>query len=232
MRMVQMPKEMDQGLKQKLWMSNRFLQAVFFTLIFFGLATYLYFRLWSPEWLTLTIPVILISALYPIGFNYPFRSFTSLRNVPGLKLILISASWSYVTYLIPAFCFSDAAVDIKEFVFRTFLVAALVIPFDIRDKDLDMEKMKTLPQTVGENKSKYIAFACVLIYGIWKVSQYYFFQTIDLYLLVSWSMALIIASSLIPRMHTRRSELYCGFWVESVPVFAAITLFLITQLKA
>lgn len=232
MRIVQMPKELDEDLKQKLWISKRFLQAIFFTVIFLLAALYFYVEIFSLKLIGYTAPAFLLAFLYPIGFNHPFKSFSSLRNAPGLKLFLISISWAYISFLLPLLVFDKfCPFGIYEFVFRSALVAALVIPFDIRDIPLDGEEMQTLPQKIGEKSSKWVACILMASYILWKIVQYFFFQT-SLALALAWLIGGVFGVWIISRMNSRRSELYCGFWVESIPIFSAIILFVLSFLLA
>lgn len=232
MRIIQMPKNMDKELKQKLWMSKRFLEAIFFTFVFLLLAFYFYFEIFTVQLVLATAPAFLVAFLYPIGFNHPFKSFSSLRNTPGLKLFLIAVSWAYVSFLLPLLVFeSFTSVSFVEFIFRSALVAALVIPFDIRDIPLDGEEMQTLPQKIGEKSSKWVACILMASYVLWKVFQYSFFQG-SLNLAIAWLVSGLIGIWLISRMNSKRSELYCGFWVESIPIISAIILFVLSDLLA
>ncbi len=232
MRIVQMPKDLNEELKQKLWMSKRFLQAIIFTALFLVAALFFYIEILSAKLVWYTAPAFLLAFLYPIGFNHPFKSFSSLRNAPGLKLFLISASWAYISFLMPLLVFQEFnPIAIGEFVFRSAIVAALVIPFDIRDIPLDGEEMQTLPQKIGEKYSIWVACILMSSYVLWKITQYFFFNG-SLQLAISWIIAGAFGIWLISRMNSRRSELYCGFWVESIPIFSAIILFVLSFLLA
>lgn len=232
MRIVQMPKELDEKNRQKFWMRDRSNQAMIFTMFFFSAALYFYIRLWSLSWILITSPAIIVSLLYPLGFKNPFTSFTSLRNIPGLKLFLISASWAYISYLIPVLVFGVFHENVfLEFFFRIFFVAALVIPFDIRDKSLDLDNMKTLPQKYGVWKSKFIAIIFVFAYLIWKFVQLKS-TNIELELFVAWFISSLAALVLILRMNSKRSELYCGFWVEAIPIIGMLILIMQTHMLA
>lgn len=232
MRIVQMPKELNQDLKQKFWMGKRFLQALFFTSIFLLLAAFFYSQIFSIELFLATAPAFIIAFLYPIGFNHAFKSFSSLRNTPGLKLFLISVSWAYISFLMPTLVFGRLEVSvIYEFVFRIAMVAALVIPFDIRDIPIDGEEMQTLPQKIGASKSKLVACLLMLSYILWKWWEFAFFEA-SFSLAIAWLISGLIGIWLICRMNSKRSELYCGFWVESIPILTTIILFGLTDLLA
>jgi 4-hydroxybenzoate polyprenyltransferase len=227
MRIVQIPDHMDDRNFQKFWLNRHLVQALFFTTVFSVFSAYFYFQLFSLKWVVLSSPAILVSILYPLGFKNPFRSFTSLRSVPGLKLLLIAVSWSYITHLIPVLLFDTLDwLSGLEFVFRSVFVAALVIPFDIRDLGIDESSMKTLPQTFGIHKAKLIAFVFTGIYLLWKGIEYQLGVVSTSYFL-SWVGGILFLCVLIFRMNNKRSELYCGFWIEATPIVVAILLLLL-----
>lgn len=229
MRIVQMPSDLDQKNHQKFWMNTHLMQAVFFTLVFSILSFILFLDFASWRWVWLMAPAVIVSMLYPLGFKNAFRSFTSLRNVPGLKLILISVSWSYVTYIIPVLLMDQLSlIDIIEFIARSFFIAALIIPFDIRDLQIDDEHMRTLPQRLGIKKSRQLAILFSLIYMAWKLFEYNL-GLMEIGLLASWFVAVAYVIFLVARMNGRKSELYCGFWIEATPIIATLTI-LVLQL--
>jgi 4-hydroxybenzoate polyprenyltransferase len=99
----------------------------------------------------------------------------NLRKTAGLKQFYIALIWVMVCIVIP-FMFEEASFSgsrnfqkdqwlyiISQFCF----IAALCIPFDIRDVEKDkLERTKSLPVTVGVKNSKYIGIGLMLIYFI------------------------------------------------------------------
>ena len=92
--------------------------------------------------------------LYPIPFILKRRG-GGLRSIPGLKLILIALVWAYVTAVIPAL---RAGEDwYWPFIERFLWTAALTIPFDVRDAELDANAIRTLPHLIGAKNSVWAA---------------------------------------------------------------------------
>ncbi len=195
--------------------------------LFFGIATTIIFReIYSPELIMWLVFPVLVSGMYPVSFKNPFSGFTSLRTFPGLKMFLISFTWSYVTVLIPHGVYGEITAETWfEFIFRAILLLGLVIPFDIRDEVMDEPAMRTLPQVMGADKAKSLALFCVAVYQLWLVARFYFFD----FSLVS-TLALIIGFEigflLIRGSGLHRKEHYYSFWLEATPIFAALLLVL------
>jgi len=120
---------------------------------------------------------ILLIFLAIISFFYSIPLFTigdqkfGLRNIPGLKQFLITLVWTMSTVLLPileahANHLTDISMrDTTILIGKRFLfIAALTIPFDIRDLFEDRQSgLKTVPVVWGE-KNAYL-FCQVLLVG-------------------------------------------------------------------
>lgn len=166
------------------------------------------------------LPAVLVAGLYPIAFPNPMHSFSSLRNLPGLKLLIISACWVYITFIIPLLMQGIAlgGEQIAEGFFRLLFVAAITIPFDVRDMPFDRPELKTLPQQIGARRA--IIWAC---FGI---GLYQFWLTVRLLFLnlesanyLGWMLGLELGYWLVKGVNKKRSDAYVSFWVEGIPLF-------------
>ncbi len=231
MRLVQIHSYSDtHGVNQKFWLKQHFLQASFFTVVFSFLGAWFYFDLFSWRLAALTALPAVVSFFYPLSFRYPLRSFTSLRSVPGLKVMLIAGSWAYITQILPVIYWSQAeTADWIEFFMRTLFIVALIIPFDIRDIQMDDQHLRTIPQIFGVERSKQLALIMIITYAVWKVIEVAQGR-MEVYEGLAWILGLLYSSFLIFRMHTKRSELYCGFWIEGTPVLIVMMMILFSIL--
>ncbi len=109
--------------------------------------------------------LLVLLALLSVGYGLPLFSNSGrrsgLRNVPGLKALLITLVWTLSCVLLPVLeahaqgltRISDLDVFIltaKRFIF----IAALTVPFDIRDLFQDqIAGLKTIPVAFGEKKA-------------------------------------------------------------------------------
>ncbi len=183
--------------------------------IFFALQTG-----WKQLWIL--IPSTLLTLWYAIPvFHYKGKRI-SMRNYPGIKIVSIALVWAVNTVLFPLQQHLD---DVRIWVFFVqvfLLIIALVIPFDIRDKDKDPEHLQTLPQRIGVTKAKNIGIFVLLLFfvlGNWVygyLSPAFFVS----FLLVGFSIYLLYHAS------EYNSPYYTAFWVESIPVFWLMLLFL------
>lgn len=114
-----------------------------------------------------------------LGYAMPiFKSKTNkkfgLRNIPAVKLFLIALVWALSSVMIPYFelqqsqniqlDFSDLLIlNLKRFLF----LAAITIPFDIRDMFQDkMVALKTIPVIFGEKKAYLFCQVMLLTYMV------------------------------------------------------------------
>lgn len=113
--------------------------------------------------------LLLIIGLSIIGFLYAFSGLNikALREVPIIKIYLISAVWALVSVFWPAFRQDDLNQDTILLMFSVgFYVFAATIPFDIRDLIYDSASQKTIPQLVGVNFSRILGIASLLTSGL------------------------------------------------------------------
>lgn len=196
--------------------------------IFFStLATGFLYRILSFELILWIAPVALVAALYPLTFPLPFSGFTSLRQIPGLKLFLVSLSWVYASYVIPVVLENQnvGTLDALPFIYRLCLVIAITIPFDIRDRFSDPEWLKTLPQTLGKRGAIQLALFLILLAQLLVIVHFGLLKPRLDYLL-GWLTGLELAYWIVK--HTRRnsSDEYISFAVESAPILLFLALLL------
>lgn len=89
-----------------------------------------------------------------MGIAYAFLPGVSggLRSVTWLKIPVIAAVWATATTHHP-----EVATDGAAWVHRFLLVAALTLPFDLRDVDVDRPCMRTLPMLWGPARTLRVA---------------------------------------------------------------------------
>ena len=107
---------------------------LFVLLIVFGMmASCVFVR---PKILLFLFPFGILSLIYNVPLVHRAENVIRLREMPYLKIFLISVIWAVVTVLIPA---KDLEIDIFSneigvvFLRRVLFIFALAIPFDIRD---------------------------------------------------------------------------------------------------
>lgn len=79
-----------------------------------------------------------------------------IRRIPLLKVFYVGLVWALMNcwLTLPEF-------SLPIFLISFFFITALVLPFDIRDMEVDT--VKTFPQIIGVQNTKYIAYVLVFI---------------------------------------------------------------------
>ena len=81
---------------------------------------------------------------------------TNLREIPGLKIVLIAFTWTYVVYLFPHINSGNQPSALLSTGIFLYIIA-VTIPFDIRDLELDSPRQLTIPQLFGVRGAKFIS---------------------------------------------------------------------------
>src|SRR5215217_3222541 len=109
--------------------------------------------------------LMIFTSVLALGYNIPFLTLNhqkiGLRNIPGIKLFLIALVWSVSCVLLPIVELEHnleiniSTAETLLLVSKRFLfIAAITIPFDIRDLFQDkLYELKTIPVMLGEKKA-------------------------------------------------------------------------------
>ena len=180
------------------------------------------FRL-AHFWLLAHLAVLSLFYSWPV---IPTRQgFIPLRNVPLLKLFLISYVWATVTVWLPLLAANWPVSDSKGwflFLERFLFILPLTIIFDIRDVERDkITATLTLPRLVGVWPAKFVAFVFLLGYLL---LVFFTHQGAN-------QLALILCglfySGLIYLTHESRTEYFYAVAGDGILVLPAILLLLI-----
>jgi 4-hydroxybenzoate polyprenyltransferase len=178
---------------------------------------------------------LLLVGLAALSFGYGLPLFTSrgrktgLRNVPGLKAVLITLVWTLSCVLLPVLEAQDTLniavsasttwiILVKRFLF----IAALTVPFDIRDLFQDrIAGLKTFPVAFGEKKA--YLFCQFLLAGhiILLLLLRNYRLTSDFYAL---TLVAVLTGWLIFKSNWKRNEYYYFFYLDGVLVLQYIAL--------
>ena len=137
------------------WYSKRRKQLFIFGVLSLAFSGASYLMVENKNWMILAV------ASFSTLFYLPPREirFLHLRSVGVLKLLTISFVWSLLS--IPTL---DLESDKMLLLYRMLWVAGITIPFDIRDIYKDAtDQIESLPQMIGELKSRILALLLFLI---------------------------------------------------------------------
>jgi len=129
--------------------------------------------------------MIVLCALLPIAgltlfYSTPLSRTTQvifrLRQIPYLKIFIISFVWSTVSIILPIMQAEKQFNNFHIFTMiaeRFLFVFAITIPFDIRDMDADRSSaLKTIPLLLGEQKSIQLSLTLLHLFFITTVIHY------------------------------------------------------------
>ncbi len=162
--------------------------------------------------------VLIPFALATFFYIVPFRiNNKNLRSIASLKLFLIAITWAGVTVLFPLVqndLFINTEVVII-FIQRFLFILAVTIPFDIRDIQVDHDQLKTLPQIIGVNSSKFFSGMVLIAFLLLEFLKIPFDKSnfYDILLLAMISFLWIFFAK------ENQNRYYTTFWVEALPIF-------------
>lgn len=127
---------------------------------------------------------------------------TYIRKIPLLKVFYVGLVWALM----------NCWLTLSEFNFPIFFISffyitALVLPFDIRDMNVDT--VKTFPTIIGVQNTKYLAYGLVSISNL--LSIFY----LDLPYSTAFFLSGTVTYILIYFSENKRSDSYFSFGVET-----------------
>ena len=168
---------------------------------------------------------LLVLCLGAVTFFYeiPFERVASLRRVKGLKIYIIALVWAMTTVLLPLL---EAGVDFEVSIFLTFIqrfifILVLMLPFEIRDLNNDDLWLSTIPQKIGITTSKRLGFLGLFL--IFLLSFLLHNNSIDI---LTSTIVMMVTGLFLLFSHPKKPFYFTAFWVESVPVFWALLVWI------
>lgn len=182
--------------------------------------------------LLLSLALISVAYCLPI-FSIHDKRF-GLRNIPGVKLFLIAMVWALSCVLLPVLELEssvEAFVTVNDTILliakRFLFIAAITVPFDIRDLFQDKtNELKTIPVILGEKQSLLICQGLLVAYLI---LLFLFTKGFDSNF---WGLTLTILLSgwLIFRSKWERNEYYYFFYLDGTMIVQFIMLLICSSI--
>jgi len=176
-------------------------------------------------------------AVISIGYSLPIFTFNDkkfgLRNIPGIKLFLIAMVWSLSCVLLPILELEShqtiivPARDTILLIAKRFLfIAAITVPFDIRDLFQDRNnELKTIPVILGERKAYLF---CMVLLVIYLVLLFLFTQSFDLNFF-GLMITIVLAGWLIFRSEWERNEYFYFLCLDGVMIMQYVVLLILNS---
>lgn len=170
---------------------------------------------------------LIITLLYTLPF-FPNRK--NARNWAGIKIYIVALCWVGVTVALPII---NAEIAITSDFYlksiqRFLLVFLLVLIFEIIDLQNDDPHLKTVPQQIGVKQTKRLGYVLLVLFcllEIFNVNSNDMMKTQILSVPLQLIVALVIGLYLY-FSNEKKSKYYTSFWVESVPIFWWLLLFI------
>ena len=194
------------------------------TLLCFLVSIFLFFKL-----KLLTQIFVLIGGILVFLYSTPFKQEKdNLRNIKGWKVYLVVITWVLLTVGVP---FSMTPAFSLNLFFNLLIIEGIyifvsILPFEIRDLAIDAPGLHTFPQRLGIFKTKILGSILLFIILIYTFLKFGFHSPFSL----STGLCLIILTILLNRSSSKRSKYFSSFWVESIPVFWAVSFHLFTYI--
>ncbi len=163
-----------------------------------------------------------ITALYAIPL-VPGRR--NLRSLGVLKVFLVAVVWALASLWIPVWGFIDPGNwDLLVETFQRFVwVFLLMLPFEIRDMHHDPPSLRTIPQRWGVGATRRLAWAGVVLF----VGATWLKDDPATGEFLSKGIIGLVTGASVSFAKEAQARYYASFWVEGIPIFAWLLLWLL-----
>ena len=148
------------------------------------------------------------------------------RENGWIKAFLVSLVWALITAVLPFTLLHEDWFGLEIillFFSHFFLVLALLVPFEIRDMRVDQLMMPNLAQQLGVQKIKWVGYlSLILSIILWMLAtaQEVYFQS-------AYFIFYVITMALIAGARIDRSQNYSSLWVEAIPIFLLVSVWVL-----
>ncbi|KAA8478933.1 UbiA prenyltransferase family protein [Arcticibacter tournemirensis] len=193
--------------------------------------------------LFLSVPSLILLfflAVIAVAYNLPLFTMNEkkfgLRNIPGLKLFLIALIWSLSCVLLPIVetaamnLITISAADTILLVGKRFLfIAAITVPFDIRDLFQDRNyNLKTIPVILGERKAYLFCQLLLLAY----ITLLFLFTKVPDANFWGLTVTILLSGFLIFKSSIKKNEYYYFLYIDGIMILQFIMVLLFNWLFA
>ena len=150
---------------------------LFYLLVAFSVTGFIWTVFYAATKVLITLaPLAVLTIFYSFPVFKNQKNIFRLREIPCLKIFLISFVWAASTIFLPII--QSAAQFNKEhvlimFIERFLFVFAITIPFDIRDMRVDAkENLKTIPILIGKKNALILANIVLVLFTLICIMHY------------------------------------------------------------
>ena len=179
------------------------------------------------------LPIGLICFAYTVPCIPSLRGWLRLRDIGGIKIILICLVLGLTTVLLPIIAygkFSEALHPAVIFIFirRMLFIFAITIPFDIRDVEFDRSiGTRTIPVMFGIANAKSMALSALLLFVVSAAVQYFFYQPAPFPYAFSISVSVLISAFMIIQTNEKRGDIFYSFGMEGMMLLQCLGVMIV-----
>ncbi len=186
-----------------------------------------------------TLIFLLVPGFFALGYAVPIKlpgmKTLRLRELPFVKIVLVTWVWATFTVGLPLVEQSGLAelLQPKNFLLffsRAVFIFAITIPFDIRDMAYDRDKhIATIPSRFGIERSKYFSLVLLLVFVASSFVRYSsgFCSMNEFFALV---ISALLSAGLIMMINRQLKELFYSLGIESTMIIQWTVVLLSTLL--
>jgi hypothetical protein len=159
--------------------------------------------------------------LYVLPANSFNRKNKNLRNRPGLKIFIVAIVWALLIVFLPIINNYDKIdfIVLIYFIQIFIYVFVAILPFDIRDINLDIKILNTVPQNIGIKSTKTLGLVLLFVFVLLDFIQILLLENVNLLTVLINIVICIFLSILLYNSRENQTKNYASFWVESIPIF-------------
>lgn len=169
--------------------------------------------------LLLLFSTTLVSIFYVIrlkGIN--------MREIPHLKIHLIAVTWVGILLLFPMINEGKTHEIFLQSLAHYSYIIAVAIPFDIRDLKYDLKTQRTIPQLLGVNGARIVAYILLLIYTFLMLIVWEKLRVNPIFYL-----GVVVQMALIHFMNEKRNDMYCAGLIDGGIALVGLSYFFVAN---
>ncbi|CAN5560193.1 hypothetical protein BH10BAC1_BH10BAC1_03560 [soil metagenome] len=206
------------SVRRKWIFENQLAIKILSTIGFLGVSVFFFFN--DYKIIFYLSPLLILSIAY-------FLPFVKLRKSAWFKLLTLTSVWTMVTAVVPVFLMQQEIFTFQNslhILVRFAFMLAICIPFDIRDFDIDKaDNISTIPHLIGENKTRWIAFAFMILYILLIIVEYHF-EMFGLKIFLGLLLSAFINAVFVLMSSPKRSEYFFVAGLDGTMILQGVML--------
>jgi 4-hydroxybenzoate polyprenyltransferase len=167
-------------------------------------------------------PLLILSLAY-------FAPFVKLRKNAFFKLLTLVIVWTMATAVVPILLAHLSLSEPKNYLhllIRFCFMTAICIPFDIRDLKIDKaDNISTIPHLLGENLTRWLAFAFMMAYDALIILDYQL-HFLPAFIFVMLLLSAVLNTILVVMSSSKRSEYFFTAGIDGTMILQGALLLL------